>query len=43
MVNDLLKDKKNDLKFVAQRLGFGSYSGFYRFMMRNGKGKPGLT
>ena len=43
MANDLLKDKKNDLKFVAQRLGFGSYSGFYRFMMRNGKGKPGLT
>lgn len=37
MVNDLLKAKKTDLKVVSERLGFGSYSGFYRFMLRNGK------
>jgi len=40
MANDLLKDKKKELKAVAKRLGFGSYSGFYRFMMRKGMGKP---
>jgi AraC-like DNA-binding protein len=40
MANDLLKDKKIDLKDVSIRLGFGSYSGFYRFMMRNGMGRP---
>ena len=40
MANDLLKDKKKELREVAKRLGFGSYSGFYRFMMRKGKGKP---
>jgi len=40
MANDLLKDKKKELKDVAKRLGFGSYSGFYRFMMRKGMGKP---
>lgn len=37
MSNDLLKAKKTDLKAVSVRLGFGSYSGFYRFMLRNGK------
>jgi len=40
MAADALKDKKKDLKDIAQRLGFGSYSGFYRFMMRKGKGVP---
>lgn len=40
MANDLLKSKKKDLKLVATRLGFGSYSGFYRFVMRNMKEKP---
>ena len=40
MANDLLKVKKKELKMVAKRLGFGSYSGFYRFMMRKGMGKP---
>jgi len=40
MAADLLKDKKNELKVTAKRLGFGSYSGFYRFMMRKGMGKP---
>jgi len=40
MVNDLMKDKKTDLKVIAHRLGFGSYSGFYRFMIRNKKEKP---
>jgi len=40
MANDLLKDKKIDLRSVSIQLGFGSYSGFYRFMLRNGKGKP---
>ena len=40
MANDLLKVKKKELKTVAKRLGFGSYSGFYRFMMRKGMGKP---
>ena len=40
MVNDLLKEKKNELRVTAKRLGFGSYSGFYRFMMRKGMGKP---
>lgn len=37
MANDLLKDRKTSLKTVSERLGFGSYSGFYRFMLRNGK------
>jgi len=36
MANDLLKAKKKDLKAVSKRLGFGSYSGFYRFMLRKG-------
>ena len=40
MANDLLKQKKKDLKLISKRLGFGSYSGFYRFMMRKGKVKP---
>lgn len=40
MANDLLKIKKKELKEVSQRLGFGSYSGFYRFMMRKKMGKP---
>jgi AraC-like DNA-binding protein len=40
MAADLLKDKKKDLKDVAKQLGFASYSGFYRFMMRKGKVKP---
>lgn len=40
MANDLLKARKKDLRQVAKRLGFGSYSGFYRFMMRKGMGKP---
>lgn len=40
MVNDLLKTKKKDLKYVSKRLGFGSYSGFYRFMIRKKMGKP---
>lgn len=40
MATDLVKEKRTDLKDVAKRLGFGSYSGFYRFMLRNGKGKP---
>ena len=41
MATDLLKNRKHtELKSIAKRLGFGSYSGFYRFMLRNGKGKP---
>lgn len=40
MSNDLLKARKKDLRLVAKRLGFGSYSGFYRFMIRKGMGKP---
>jgi len=40
MFNDLLKDKKYDLKKISNRLGFGSYSGFYRFMLRRKKSKP---
>ena len=40
MANDLLKVKKKDLKAISKRLGFGSYSGFYRFMMRKGMGRP---
>lgn len=40
MAHDLLKQKKKDLRLVAKRLGFGSYSGFYRFMMRKGAGRP---
>jgi AraC-like DNA-binding protein len=40
MAKDLLKDSNIDLKHVSKRLGFGSYSGFYRFMMRKGMGKP---
>ncbi|MDD4991580.1 MAG: AraC family transcriptional regulator [Paludibacter sp.] len=40
MATDLLKDKKNELRVTAKRLGFGSYSGFYRFMMRKGMGRP---
>jgi len=40
MANDLLKQKKKDLKLVSIRLGFGSYSGFYRFMLRKGMGRP---
>jgi len=40
LAKDLMEDKKNDLKFVAQRLGFGSYSGFYRFIIRKKKEKP---
>lgn len=40
MANDLLKDKKKELRETAKRLGFGSYSGFYRFMMRKGMGRP---
>jgi len=37
MAADLLKEKRTDKKGIAKRLGFGSYSGFYRFMLRNGK------
>ena len=40
MATDLLKNNKKELRDVAKRLGFGSYSGFYRFMMRKGKGRP---
>ena len=40
MAADLLKENKKDLKAVAKRLGFGSYSVFYRFMMRKGKVMP---
>ena len=40
MAKDLLKDTKIDLKHASKRLGFGSYSGFYRFMLRKGMGKP---
>ena len=40
MANDLLKEKKNELRVTGKRLGFRSYSGFYRFMMRNGMGRP---
>jgi len=40
MANDLLKGSKKDLKQVSKRLGFGSYSGFYRFMLRKGMGRP---
>lgn len=40
MVNDLLKNNKKELREVSKRLGFGSYSGFYRFMMRKGMGRP---
>ncbi|MDR3652852.1 MAG: AraC family transcriptional regulator [Paludibacter sp.] len=40
MAADLLKDNKKELRDVAKRLGFGSYSGFYRFMMRKGMGRP---
>ena len=40
MAADLLKPQKKDLKAISQRLGFGSYSGFYRFMMRHGKVQP---
>lgn len=40
MANDLLKTKKNELRDTAKRLGFGSYSGFYRFMIRKGMGRP---
>lgn len=40
MVNELLKHKKRDHQQIARRLGFGSYSGFYRFMIRKGMGKP---
>ena len=40
MANDLLKVKKTELRETAKRLGFGSYSGFYRFMMRKGKVMP---
>ena len=43
MANDLLKEKKKELREVSKRLGFGSYSGFYRFMMRKGKVKPSLV
>lgn len=43
MANDLLKEKKKQLREVSKRLGFGSYSGFYRFMMRKGKVKPSLV
>ena len=40
MATDLLKAPNKDLKHISKRLGFGSYSGFYRFMMRKGMGKP---
>ena len=40
MATDLLKAPNKDLKLVSKRLGFGSYSGFYRFMLRKGMGKP---
>jgi len=40
MAKDLLKGTKIDLKKVGKRLGFRSYSGFYRFMLRKGMGKP---
>jgi len=40
MATDLLKNNKKELGDVAKRLGFGSYSGFYRFMMRKGMGRP---
>ena len=40
MATDLLKAPNKDLKHISKRLGFGSYSGFYRFMLRKGMGRP---
>jgi hypothetical protein len=40
IATDLVKNKKKDLKDIAAQLGFGSYSGFYRFMLRNGSDMP---
>ena len=35
MANDVLKDKKKSMPEKAKALGFGSYSGMYRFLIRN--------
>jgi len=40
MAKDLLKNKNKDLVKISKQLGFASYSGFYRFMMRKGKRRP---
>lgn len=40
MANELFKHRRRNHQQIAKRLGFGSYSGFYRFMIRKGMGKP---
>lgn len=43
MTRDLLKSNKKDLRVIAKRLGFASYSGFFRFVMRKMKVNPSLV
>lgn len=40
MAKDLMGDKQKKLTHLPARLGFGSYSGFYRFIKRQTKEKP---
>ena len=40
MVRELIKKPEYDLKKISKRLGYHSYSGFYRFVSRNMKEKP---
>lgn len=40
MTRDLMSRKPDDVKAVAKRLGFESYSGFYRFLKRHTKKTP---
>lgn len=40
MIKDRICGKKADLNAISKQLGFGSYSGFYRFVLRNMKDKP---
>ena len=40
MANDLITRKTKNMQAVAKRLGFESYSGFYRFLKRHAKRTP---
>lgn len=41
MLHDLFDGREEKLKALSQRMGFAEYSGFYRFVKRNFKQRPG--
>ena len=41
MLHDLFDGREEKLKDLAGRMGFAEYSGFYRFVIRNFRQRPG--